>query len=211
MRHICSIAASWTAAVILASSVGNAAVLTQAFNIQVPSGTMVGTAANVASSTFSQFNSTTGLLTSVNTSFLGAGSWVDPAGGQMLVLSLVVHGTAVVLAGQEYFFTPGTINFSFSGSDSYLPELTSFIGSGLAQVDLRVSGNGGTFTTPLTTGTVSYVFTPAAAVPKPETAWLMGFGLAAVGLLRGGWRIGLRKGLINSPQASPLPFPPATA
>ena len=101
MRHICSIAASWTAAVILASSVGNAAVLTQAFNIQVPSGTMVGTAANVASSTFSQFNSTTGLLTSVKTSFLGAGSWVDPAGGQMLVLSLVVHGTAVVLAGQE--------------------------------------------------------------------------------------------------------------
>ena len=192
MRNIRSMIAAWTAAVIFAPGAGHAAVLTQAFNIEVPSGTTVGAATNVASSTFPQLDPATGTLTSVNTSFSGVGSWIDPVGGHRMELSLVVHGKAVVLAGQENFFTPGTINLSFSGADSYLPELTSFIGSATTQVDLRISGNGGAFAMLPTTGTVSYIFTPAVAVPEPETAWLTGLGLVMVGLLRGGRRASTR-------------------
>lgn len=192
MRNVHFVIAAWAAVATLVPGISRAAVLTQTFNIQVPSNTAVGAATNVASSTFPQFDPATGTLISVDASFSGAGSWMSPAAGQMLELSLVVHERAIVLAGQRYFFTPGSISFDFAGTDSYLPELTSFVGSGLTQVDLRITGSGGTFTTPPNAGAVSYVFTPAVAVPEPETAWLIGFGLVAVGLLRGGRRTGAR-------------------
>lgn len=196
MQNVRFVIAAWTAAVVLVSSISHAAVLTQVFNIQVPSNTTVGAATNVASSTFPQFDPATGTLISVNTSFSGTGSWVTSAGGQMLDLSLVVHGKAIVLAGQRYFFTPGNISFDFAGTDSYLPELASFVGSELTQVDLRFSGSGGTFTTPPNTGTISYAFTPTVAVPEPETTWLTGLGLVAMGLLRGRRRTSTRTAFI---------------
>lgn len=185
MRNICVVVSTWIAAMVLAPGISHAEVLTQAFTIQVPFNTTVGAATSVASSTLSQFDPTTGTLTSVNTTFSGIGSWLNPAMGQMLELSLVVHERAVVLAGQREFFVPGAINFNFTGNDSYLPELTSFVGPGLTQVDLRFSGSGGTLTTPPNIGTISYVFTPTVAIPEPEAVWLTGLGLVMMGLLRG--------------------------
>ena len=175
---------AWAAGVVVLPSVGHAAVLTEAFTIAVPAGTGVGAAVNVASSPFAQFDPSAGSLTSVQTSFSGSGSWLGAANGQMLELSVVTHGTAVVLAGLRFFFTPGSIQFGFSGSDQYLPELMSFIGSGTTEVDLRLAGNGGTFQTPVNSGTISYVYTPAASVPEPGSAWLACVGLTAMALVR---------------------------
>ena len=80
------------------------------------------------------------------------------------------------------------MQFSFQGADQYLPELGSFIGSGTAQVDLRLSGNGGAFNTPLNAGSITYVYDPQPeAVPEPGGVMLMCVGLLALGAtLRGG-------------------------
>jgi hypothetical protein len=97
---------------------------------------------------------------------------------------LVIHDTAVVLAGQQFFFTPGFVSFSFDGKDSYLPELSSFIGTGTTQVDLRISGVGGTFSVPLTTGSITYDYTATTTVPEPGRMWAAFVGLLALFLRR---------------------------
>lgn len=184
MRNIILATCAWAAVGVITPGTGRAAVQTEAFSIQVPAGTAVTPATNVASSAFPQFNPANGTLNSVTTNYVGSGSWTDPVGGRVLTLALVVHDKSVVLAGQDFFFSPGAKTFGFSGTDVFLPELTSFIGSGLTQVDLQLSGGGGTFATPLTNGTISYNFTPAVVVPEPGTTWVMGIGLVAAGLLR---------------------------
>ena len=178
-------------AVILGSllwvpSAALAAVLNQGFIIQVPSGTALEASVNVASSFFQQLDPATGTLIEVQTVLEGTGSWSSPAAAPLLNLSLVTHNTAVAIGGQQPFFRPGSVSFKLGTTDRFLPELGSFIGSGLAQVDLRLNGNDGTFSTSAIGGTISYVYEPrqVAAVPEPDALWLMGAGLLALTVVR---------------------------
>ncbi len=172
---------------LLAPSVVSATVITESFAIQVPSGTLLGNGVNVASSSFQQFDPAMGTLTEIQTVFAGSGFLNGSSASPRLDLSLVVHNAAIVIGGEQFFFSPGGVQFSLGGTDQHLPELGSFIGSGTAQVDLRVLGNGGTFSTPLTAGSITYVYDSATAVPEPAGLWLFGVGLLALATMRGKW------------------------
>ena len=168
----------------LMPGIASATSLTQSFTIEAPSGTPVGDGVNVASSLFPRFDPATGTLIEIQTVFNGTGLWDSAAAAPRLDLSLVVHGLAVVIGGQRVFFSPGDVPFSLGGTDRYLPELGSFIGSGTAQVDLRILGNGGSFSTPSTVGSVTYVYDPQPIdLPEPGSFWLAGIALLAFGLI----------------------------
>ena len=181
-----------TAAALILGSIlsvpgaASAAVLSQDFTVQVPSGTALGGSVNVASSFFQQLDPAVGTLTEVQTALEGTGTWSSPAAVPILNLSLVTRNTAVAIGGQQPLFTPGNVSFRLGTTDRFVPELASFIGSGLAQVDLRLVGNGGTFSTPVIGGTISYVYDPRqlAAVPEPSALWLTGAGLLALTVAR---------------------------
>ena len=159
--------------------------MTQGFTIEVPSGTPVESSINVASSFFQQLDPAVGRLTGVQTSFSGGGTWNSLSTSPRLELSVVTHNTAVVLAGQRFFFSPGEVRFSFAETDVFLPELGSFIGSGTAQVDLRILGNGGSFGTPPNQGSITYVYEPQlTAIPEPGGVWLACVGLLALSAIR---------------------------
>lgn len=171
---------------LLMPGIAAATSLTQSFTIEAPSGTAVGDGVNVASSSFQQFDPAAGTLTEIQTVFNGTGLWNSVASGPRLDLSLVTHGLAVVVGGERVFFSPGDVPFSLCGTDRYLPELGSFIGSATAQVDLRILGNGGTFSTQVTQGSVTYVYDPQPIdLPEPGSLWLAGVGLLALGMVRG--------------------------
>lgn len=166
--------------------IASATSITQSFTIEAPAGTVVGDGVNVASSLFQQFDPAAGALTEIQTVFTGGGRWDSVASSPQLDLSLVTHGAAVVVGGERVFFSPGDVAFSLGGTDRYLPELSSFIGSGTAQLDLRILGNGGTFSTPSTSGSVTYVYDPqATAIPEPGSLWMACVGLLALGIIRG--------------------------
>jgi len=187
-----SIAAVILGLPFLAPGIVSAASITQGFTIQVPSGTPVGTSTNVASSSFQQLDLAVGRLTEVQTRFSGEGSWASSSASPRLELSVVTHNTAVVLGGVRFFFSPGNIRFNFSETDVFLPQLSSFIGSGTAQVDLRIAGSGGTFSTPLNEGSITYVYEPlVAAIPEPGGVWPACVGLLALGAFRTKWPTGV--------------------
>lgn len=186
------VAASILALALSMPSIAAATSLTQSFTIEAPSGTPVGDGVNVASSSFQQFNPAAGTLTEIQTVFTGTGLWNSAAAGPQLDLSLVTHGLAVVVGGERVFFSPGDVPFSLGGTDRYLPELGSFIGSATAQVDLRILGNGGTFSTPPTQGSVTYMYDPQPAdIPEPGSVWLIAVGLLALSVLRAKGRAAL--------------------
>lgn len=170
---------------LLMPRIAAATSLTQSFTIEAPSGTEVGNGVNVASSLFQQFDPAAGTLTEIQTVFTGNGLWDSVAAAPRLDLSLVTHGAAVVVGGERVFFTPGDVSFSLGGTDRYLPELGSFIGLATAQLDLRILGNGGTFSTPLTGGSVTYVYDPQPTdLPEPGSLGLACVGLLALGATR---------------------------
>lgn len=180
-----TIAASALGLLLLRPGIASATALTQSFAIEVPSGTVAGDGVNVASSSFQQFDPAMGTLTEIQTIFGGTGSWNSSTAAPRLDLSLVTHGAAVVIGGEQVFFSPGDVQFSLGGTDRYLPELGSFIGPGAAQVDLRILGDGGTFSTALTEGSVAYVYEPQpAAIPEPGAVWTLCAGLLALAVLR---------------------------
>lgn len=171
---------------LLVPGLGSAASITQSFTIQVPSGSLVGEGINIGSSPFQQLSPAVGTLTEVQTVLAGSGAWDSVAAAPRLDLSLVTHGKAVVIGGEQFFFSPGDVRFNFGATDRYLPELGSFIGDGTAQVDLRILGNGGTFSTPLAEGSITYLYDPQpTAVPEPGSACLIGAGLLAMGVIGG--------------------------
>jgi hypothetical protein len=165
---------------------GSAATITEDFTLKVPTGTEVSMlGVNVASSLFPQFNPADGTLTQLDSVFSGSGTWASSSGSPQLDLSFVVHGSLVVIGTQQDFFTPGKVTFDLGGTDSFIPELGSFIGAGTTQADLRIlgiPGETGTFKTSTISGSITYVYNPIA---EPSGAGLLLAGLVGLAAVYG--------------------------
>jgi hypothetical protein len=137
------------------------------------------------STPFAQFDPANGTLTSIDISLSGQGSWDNAGSIGFLAAALTLPGDGSVTIGNgQSFGSPGLIDISLTASYSgslLLPVLTGS-GSVTETFDLLAAGMDETFATvsPLE-GSITYNYTPPAAVPEPDSLILFAGGLAILG------------------------------
>lgn len=184
-----AIVAAAASTIALAPLVARANAITEDFTMKVvPALTLpaVPGSSSAGSTAFSQFNPAQGTLTSVDIALSGYANWGNASSPANLFIQLTLGDTDIPI-DSENFTSPGQITLNLNGSgDASNPAVPGlFVGTGTMteNIILFAATAGDTFATYLSaplSGTVTYNFTPAVAVPEPASWVLFASGLAGL-------------------------------
>jgi PEP-CTERM motif len=169
-----------------------AAVITENFNVTVPTTTLLGIAQDkFPTSSFLEFDPANGTLNSIDVTLNGSATWNVISDGPIPVqTALALHNSNELVAQSPFQLVnaPVILNYvvNISGNDSFAPDLAALTGTGSTVLDFKVFGRqGDVFTsTGALNGSITFNFTPVAGgVPEPSTWAMMLLGFAGVGFM----------------------------
>ncbi|MBV9443552.1 MAG: PEP-CTERM sorting domain-containing protein [Acidobacteriaceae bacterium] len=165
--------------------------ITESFSLSIPTTTLTDTAPNggenFPTTGFAEFNPAIGTLNSIAATLTGPATW---SFGLNFILnaSLLFNNsptfTEAGINAFQSFESQGAISFDISTTNTFPDELLLVTGTGTTNFVLNLSAAGDTFSTtsPGLTGTITYNYTPAAAIPEPGSLTLLAVAGATTGL-----------------------------
>jgi hypothetical protein len=164
------------AALVLAATGGRANTIMESFTIPIPSGSAVF----LVGDSIPQFNPANGTLNDIELTGTGSATWTATIMPPNLE---VILRASLPLQITNIFTVPGNISLNFPLTTASDPAtLSLWTGLGTQTVLLNSTGNpADTITNGSVTGTLTFDFTPTAAVPEPSTWAMMLIGFAGLG------------------------------